>query len=747
MKLISTHQKQSMTYLLTALALGLTACGGGDGDTETNVTTDASTSDPTTSTTEDPTTAGPTTTTDPSTSSDSESDTDSDTTATTSPDVAVCGDGQIQEGEECDNGPDNGSDGLCSDDCMEVQAVCGDGIVGGEEECDGEDNCTQECKYNVCGDGFLGGDEACEPSQNPACTPACQFPSCGDAIVSDGEECDLGVGNNGEGSSCTDACKNNVCGDGVLGPGEGCDDGNMVDDDNCTNSCALASCGDGNLQMGEECDDGNDENNDACLDTCVTASCGDGNVYAGVEECDDGNADNTDSCTTLCAAPACDDGLLSGDEIDVDCGGSSCGSCFGLYQHRWKGEQTVNSGQWEKIDAADFQIQSRGEALEIEMNIPLVGGGDSACRPTVDGDWAGAAQMLPEMSPWHEGRDRTGWNNPKGFRLWGRVRAYYGIEAGQHTIGAECRTSTGSLKVGRAESTSVIITREYDGIDNKLHQKVSLQGAQIGVTDEFLKVPGTDLTFDVGGGDIEVAVSLPIGNGGHAACIPYMDGAPIPSSVQQYTPVKWSAGLTSTYSSWNMWTHSRVYKNIPAGTHTFSIRCHNDSGTLSIGENDAASVLIVRELDNVKDTYGQGIDKNNDNGWKINNGTDSLWYNLNEHQTTVTVTHGNLLVTEWLSYYHINDGAWFTCRPTIEGQWLGTYGGENFTSNEEEGVAHQPASNGHHGVWHRSRIYKGFDPGDYVVTLQCLSNGNEYYASRYGQGSLTVRDVQLIDDL
>ncbi|MCX4244875.1 fibrinogen-like YCDxxxxGGGW domain-containing protein [Paraliomyxa miuraensis] len=55
--------------------------------------------------------------------------------------------------------------------------------------------------------------------------------------------------------------------------------------------------------------------------------CGNGQVEAG-ESCDDGNDDDTDACTSLCAAPSCDDGLQSGDETDVDCGGS-CAACTG----------------------------------------------------------------------------------------------------------------------------------------------------------------------------------------------------------------------------------------------------------------------------------------------------------------------------------------------------------------------------------------------------------------------------------
>ncbi|MDC0673977.1 SBBP repeat-containing protein [Nannocystis radixulma] len=59
--------------------------------------------------------------------------------------------------------------------------------------------------------------------------------------------------------------------------------------------------------------------------TAPPASCGNGVLDPG-EACDDGNADETDACTTLCNAPSCSDGLESGDESDLDCGGS-CGGC------------------------------------------------------------------------------------------------------------------------------------------------------------------------------------------------------------------------------------------------------------------------------------------------------------------------------------------------------------------------------------------------------------------------------------
>jgi cysteine-rich repeat protein len=750
---LNNTSKVSVLNCMTILGvLGLGACGGGE-----TTTTDPMTTTSVQTTTAEPTTTEPDATTDtPTTGVDTEADTMVLTTG--EPEEAVCGDGLISTGEECDNGTENGKDGLCTADCKEAVVECGDGILAGDEQCDdgaanGNDKaCTLECTTNVCGDGFAGPGEDCD--EGPAnsdlgtCSTMCKKPACGDSVLNMGEECDAGS-SNGDDKLCTSMCKNAKCGDGLVAPGEGCDDGNMVDDDACTNLCALGSCGDGVKQMGEDCDDKNMVDTDACLNNCVAASCGDGKVWEDPSEsCDDGNADNTDACTTLCKAPSCDDGIKSGDEEDVDCGGDTCKSCYGMYQHRWKGAEVVQSGQWKKITGADADIVTRGGPLEIELSIPMVGGGDSACRPTIDGAWAGKPEGLPELATWHEGRERTGWNVDKGFRMWKRVRVYNNIPAGKHKLGVQCRTSSGAVTVGRAESTSLVITREYDGVKNKVYQKVALGGTNMGVSSAMVKIAGTDLTFDTAVSDIEVSISLSIGNGGHAGCLPWMDGAPMKSEEQAYGDAFWHAGLESTYGSWINWTHTRLYKNIPLGTHTFSIRCYNDSGTLNMAEADMASVLIVRELDNNNDKVWQGHKKYPDGGWKINGGIDSMWYNMAGHQAAVSVTNGALEVTEFLDIYNVGAGGngWMTCRPVVDGAWLGVVSGLKFLSNEEEGVYRQN-NNGHHGMWHRRRIYANIPNGDYVVSLQCLSNVSGYNASYYGQGTLLVRDVQLIGDI
>ncbi len=56
-----------------------------------------------------------------------------------------CGDGVVDDGEECDLGPDNSSSGQCTPDC--TIAECGDGFVQTElEECDdGNQDDTDAC--------------------------------------------------------------------------------------------------------------------------------------------------------------------------------------------------------------------------------------------------------------------------------------------------------------------------------------------------------------------------------------------------------------------------------------------------------------------------------------------------------------------------------------------------------------------------------------------------------------------------
>lgn len=112
-------------------------------DASTDVASPTTTDPVTTQTTTDPSTTS--TTTDPSTTSDTSSTTDTSTT-----DVqAVCGDGQVDPGEACDDGNSEPTDG-CTATCE--LAICGDGVVqAGVDVCDdgnttNNDACSNKCR-------------------------------------------------------------------------------------------------------------------------------------------------------------------------------------------------------------------------------------------------------------------------------------------------------------------------------------------------------------------------------------------------------------------------------------------------------------------------------------------------------------------------------------------------------------------------------------------------------------------------
>ncbi|MCC7382497.1 MAG: DUF4215 domain-containing protein [Deltaproteobacteria bacterium] len=130
-------------------------------------------------------------------------------------------------------------------------AVCGNGVLDSGEQCD---------------DGNTLAGDGCEPT----CVPSAAA-ICGDGVVQAGEQCDDGNGNAGDGCKPDCTADGSLCGDGVIQTGEQCDDGNTVEGDGCSARCtapgAGGTCGDGVVDANEECDPGA-----AGADTC-TADC------------------------------------------------------------------------------------------------------------------------------------------------------------------------------------------------------------------------------------------------------------------------------------------------------------------------------------------------------------------------------------------------------------------------------------------------------------------------------------------
>ncbi len=86
-----------------------------------------------------------------------------------------CGDGTIDDFEDCDLGLGANGDGeACTLQCK--HAVCGDGLLHDPfEACDGEEFCSDECTFTTCGDGVVQPHEWCEKARpdDPECTDLC----------------------------------------------------------------------------------------------------------------------------------------------------------------------------------------------------------------------------------------------------------------------------------------------------------------------------------------------------------------------------------------------------------------------------------------------------------------------------------------------------------------------------------------------------------------------------------------------
>ena len=230
-----------------------------------------------------------------------------------------CGNGKLDDGEECDDGNTVSCDG-CSSTCT-IEG-CGNGVVECGEQCDDHnttscDGCSSTCQIEGCGNGVVECDEQCDDHNTASCdkcSSTCRTEGCGNGIVECGEECEPpGVG------GCSGDCAVFVppgCGDGTKTDDEQCDDGNVVDGDGCSHQCRIEACGNGTIDPGEECDDFNTTGCDECSPTCHFEVCGNGVLDCG-EECDDGAANGAPGGT--CLPNVCRPGPICTTASDGDC--------------------------------------------------------------------------------------------------------------------------------------------------------------------------------------------------------------------------------------------------------------------------------------------------------------------------------------------------------------------------------------------------------------------------------------------
>jgi cysteine-rich repeat protein len=191
----------------------------------------------------------------------------------TSP-VSTCGDGIVDQKEDCDDGQNGDDEDGCTDIC--TFTCSNDADCSTNDMCAGEGSCdltTHTCQPGIpladgekCGLGMacikgICTNINCESSEDcisdcdplASCNPATGVCEPGSPIADD-TLCD-----NGDGYCKGSVCVSNTCGDGIAEPNEECDlgDENGTADSGCTERCTLFVCGNGVREGNEQCDDAN----------------------------------------------------------------------------------------------------------------------------------------------------------------------------------------------------------------------------------------------------------------------------------------------------------------------------------------------------------------------------------------------------------------------------------------------------------------------------------------------------------
>jgi len=261
------------------------------------------------------------------------------------PDAAapLCGNGQINPGEECDDGNNSDADD-CTNECL---IACGDGVVGPAEQCDTAiaagmpGSCPTECAdTDVCTSDRLVGMDCQQACENPvitdfvdgdSCCPAVVdnfafndldcAPVCGNGLVEMGETCDTAISAGEVGACPSDCADTEACTvDELIVPPDV-----VVGDGACRAYCAYSEFtsvadGDGCCPAGADY-----TTDDDCVGnrTNGTTTCGNGVRNGGLGElCDTAIAAGMPgACPTSCmnADPCVNSLLLSGGTCKAKC--------------------------------------------------------------------------------------------------------------------------------------------------------------------------------------------------------------------------------------------------------------------------------------------------------------------------------------------------------------------------------------------------------------------------------------------
>ncbi|MBU1895941.1 IPT/TIG domain-containing protein [Patescibacteria group bacterium] len=199
---------------------------------------------------------------------------------------ALCGNGALDPGEDCDLGMSGetlgevGVSGSCTINCLRTGASLTCGVADGDGGVTVEPLKGEECEIGVGGDTAETCSATClnlGSSQEAVVGEA----YCGGGSISPGEDCDRGISTIG----CSEKCLHT----GTQLSQKWCDNANSGEIA-CRN--AVSVCGNGEIENGEECELDFGEISDVCTDSCLLV-----NACDGFSQCTSGDEGCNDDCT------------------------------------------------------------------------------------------------------------------------------------------------------------------------------------------------------------------------------------------------------------------------------------------------------------------------------------------------------------------------------------------------------------------------------------------------------------------
>jgi len=183
----------------------------------------------------------------------------------------ACGDGTVDEIEDCDLGTDNGPGSCCSEECRMLAAgqVCRPGsgdVCDPDEVCDGT---SPSCPLDVITDPSMvcrvSSGDACDPPETCSGEPGLPCPT--DAHEADGTSC---TGNGEDECTMADTCLAGVCADNDLPATASCGEGVAEPTCNPDRCDGAGACTDAAAAMdGAACSDSG--GNTCCAGACVAS--------------------------------------------------------------------------------------------------------------------------------------------------------------------------------------------------------------------------------------------------------------------------------------------------------------------------------------------------------------------------------------------------------------------------------------------------------------------------------------------